>query len=159
MYLPFIVDGGWPTGSLAIFIERFRFNHLVFGVLEPILDPRALATLALLVGIGTAALLRFRTGADSPAAWAWPMAAALVCAPVIYPWYLYWLAPFLTVPANVPLMIWTVSILPTYVVHYLYEHGSEWVVPWWVLLLEYGSLAAAAVSLCVSRIVRPKRDI
>ena len=29
----------------------------------------------------------------APQAFAWPMAASLLCAPVVYPWYLLWLLP------------------------------------------------------------------
>jgi len=73
------------------------------------------------------------------------MAVALLCAPLVYPWYLVWFAPFLVSPQTVPLTIWTVSILSTYVVWQL--AGVPWAVPEWVLLVEYGALIGAALWL------------
>ena len=49
-----------------------------------------------------------------PAAWAWPMAIALAFAPVIYPWYLLCLTPFLFSISTLPLAAWTVSALSVY---------------------------------------------
>ena len=73
------------------------------------------------------------------------MAAALLCAPLVYPWYLVWLAPFLVAQETMPLTIWTVSILSTYVVWQL--GGGHWAVPRWALLVEYGALLGAALWL------------
>jgi len=44
-----------------------------------------------------------------------------------------------------PLTIWTVSILSTYVVWQL--AGVPWAVPGWALLVEYGALLGAALWL------------
>ncbi len=44
-----------------------------------------------------------------------------------------------------PLTIWTVSILGTYVVWQL--AGVPWAVPEWALLVEYGALLGAALWL------------
>ena len=73
------------------------------------------------------------------------MATALLCAPLVYPWYLVWLAPFLVAPQTMPLTIWTVSILGTYVVWQLAR--GPWAVPGWALLAEYGALLGAALWL------------
>ncbi|MEK9137419.1 MAG: glycosyltransferase family 87 protein [Bacteroidota bacterium] len=151
LYVPFLIDGrvaipkGWiPTGSLSVLVDKFRFNDLLFALLESIANPRAVAGLAVLVGLGVAGWLRVRLPPHSPAAWAWPMAGALFFAPLIYPWYLVWLTPFLTTLTTLPLMVWTVSVLSTYVVWHLADLGAAWVVPWWVSLFEYGTVGAAA---------------
>ncbi len=86
-----------------------------------------------------------RLSLASAQAWAWPMAAALLCAPLVYPWYLVWLAPFLVAQDAMPLTIWSVSILGTYVVWQL--AGAPWAVPGWALLVEYGALLGAALWL------------
>jgi alpha-1,6-mannosyltransferase len=83
------------------------------------------------------------------------MAASLVCAPVVYPWYLLWLLPFLRSTSTLPLIVWTVSILPTYIVWHLRSLGHEWHVPAWVLLLEYGSVAIAVVIVSLRRTAQP----
>jgi hypothetical protein len=147
LYVPFLRGGSVPMGSIGVFVERFRFNDPVFGEIERIAGPRVVAGLALLVGLVTAAVLRRRQDGYSPQTFAWPMAASILCAPVVYPWYLLWLLPFIRSVSTVPLIVWTISILPTFYVWHLRTLGREWVVPGWIVLLEYGSVAAAAAIL------------
>jgi hypothetical protein len=154
LYVPFLRDGSIPTGSIGVFVQRFRFNDPVFAEAERIVGPRVVAGLALLVGLVTAAVLRRRQDGYSPQTFAWPMAASLLCAPVVYPWYLLWLLPFIRSVSTVPLIVWTISILPTFYVWHLRTLGGEWVVPGWIVLLEYGSVAAAAAILEFRRLKR-----
>ena len=144
LYVPFL--NGWhaPVGSLGTFLQRFRFNAPVFAMLERMASPQTVAGLAVVVGLITAGWLRSEPPACEADKWAWPMAASLACSPVVYPWYLLWLLPFLRSRSILPLMVWTVSILPTYLVWHLRTLGQQWRVPGWVLLLEYGSVAVAA---------------
>jgi len=62
----------------------------------------------------------------------------------VYPWYLLWLAPFLFGRTTLPLLVWTLSIQPVYVVWVLAPRGARWAVPTWALLVEYGALTIAA---------------
>ncbi len=88
-------------------------------------------------------------------AFAWPMAAALLCAPAVFPWYLLWLLPFLTSSSTLLIVLWTVSIIPTYVMWHLRTLGRPWgSLPGWVMLLEYGSVAAAGALIALRRITR-----
>jgi alpha-1,6-mannosyltransferase len=59
--------------------------------------------------------------------------------------------PFLRSISTVPLIVWSISILPTYIVWYLRSHGYEWYVPTWGLWLEYGSIAIAAAIVLLRR--------
>jgi hypothetical protein len=155
LYVPFL--NGWrlPIGSLGIFVQRFRFNDPVFAALERVASPLIVAAIALLVGLVTSAWLRSKPPARCADKWAWPMAASLACAPVVYPWYLLWLLPFLRSTSTVPLMVWTVSILPTYIVWHLRSLGQEWRVPGWVLLLEYGSVGVTAAIVWLRSMAQP----
>jgi hypothetical protein len=155
LYVPFLEHGRIPIGSLSTYVQRFRFNDPVFATLERVANPQIVAGLALLVGLVTTAWLRSKPGACPADKWAWPMAASLACAPVVYPWYLLWLLPFLRSTSTLPLMVWTVSILPTYIVWHLRSLGHEWQVPGWVLLLEYGSVAIAAAIVSLRGMVQP----
>ena len=145
LYLPFWDGHRLPIGSVPEVVQRFRFNGPIFTAVASRAGPAVATGLAMAAGLAVAAWARRRRSVASPEAWAWPMAAALLCAPLTYPWYLVWLAPFLVAPATMPLTIWTVSILSTYVVWQL--SGAPWAVPGWALLIEYGAPLAAAVWL------------
>jgi hypothetical protein len=82
--------------------------------------------------------MRFKAPADDPAAWGWPMAVSLACAPVVYPWYLLYLTPFLFTRSCVALIVWTFTALSVYAVWDLARHGHRWFVPAPVQVVEYG---------------------
>ena len=154
LYIPFLNHGRIPIGSLGTYVQRFRFNDPVFAMLERVAAPQLVAGLAVLVGFVTAIWLRSRAPGCSADAFAWTMAASLLCAPVVYPWYLLWLLPFVRSASTVPLIVWTVSIIPTYYVWRLRTLGRPWVVPDWIMLLEFGSLAIAAAIIVFRRFTR-----
>jgi len=155
LYVPFLQRGLAPVGSLGVFVQRFRFNDPVFATLARIASPQIVAGLAVLVGLAISVWLRRRHEEYSPDTFAWPMAASLLCAPVVYPWYLLWLLPFVRSVSTVPLMIWTISIIPTYYVWHLRRLGGQWFVPDWIMLLEFGSVAVASGIILFRRFSRP----
>ena len=153
VYLPFLEKGRFLTGSLGNYVRDFRFNDPVFAMLEQLWAPQFLVALAAVVGFVTAIWLRRKSAAWSSDAFAWPMAASLLCAPVVYPWYLLWLLPFLRSVSTVPIIIWTVSIIPTYYVWHLRTLGPRpWLVPGWIMLLEYGAIAMACAMIATRRV-------
>ena len=154
LYVPFFNNGRIPIGSLGTYVQRFRFNDPVFAILERVAAPQLLAGLAVLAGFLTAIWMRRKATEGSSDAFAWPMAASLLCAPVVYPWYMVWLLPFIRATSTVPLLIWTLSIIPTYYVWHLRTVGRPWLVPAWIMLLEYGSVAVAAAIIAWRRITR-----
>jgi hypothetical protein len=143
LYLPFLERGRIPIGSLGTYVQSFRFNDPIFARLEQAIAPQMIVVLAVLVGVLVATWIRAKSLELSSDAFAWPMAASLFFAPVIYPWYLLWLLPFLRSVSALPMLIWTVSIIPTYYVWHLRTLGRPWVVPGWIMLLEYGAFAMA----------------
>jgi alpha-1,6-mannosyltransferase len=158
LYVPFLNHGRIPIGSLGTYVQNFRFNGPVFAALDRVAPPQLLAGLAVLVGLVTATWLRRRRAAPewSPDQFAWPMAACLLCAPVVFPWYLVWLLPFLTSASTLLIILWTVSIIPVYVQWHLRALGHPWgALPVWVMVLEYGCLAAAGAIILRRRITRP----
>jgi alpha-1,6-mannosyltransferase len=177
LYIPFLNHGRIPIGSLGTYVQTFRFNGPVFAALDRVAPPQLLVGLAVLVGLVTATWLRSTTPEGSPDKgilttedtgfhegdatvvrgfdFAWPVAASLVCAPVVFPWYLLWLLPFLTSASTLVIVIWTVSIIPTYVQWHLRSLGRPWgALPGWVMLLEYGCVAIAAAIIALRRIAR-----
>ena len=155
LYVPFLHHGRIPIGSLGKYVQNWRFNGPVFAILDHVAPPQLLAGLAVLVGFVTATWLRTEAPEWSPDIFAWPMAASLLFAPAVFPWYLLWLLPFLTSPSTLLLIVWTVSIIPVYVQWHLRALGRPWgPLPIWVMLLEYGCIAIAAVMVALRRISR-----
>jgi hypothetical protein len=153
MYVPFLNHGRIPTGSLGTYVQSFRFNGPVFAALQQLAPARLLAGLAVLAGLATASWLRSAAPEWSPDVFAWPMAVSLLCAPVVFPWYLLWLLPFLTSASSLLITLWTVSIIPTYVMWHQRTLGGAWgALPGWVMLLEYGFVAIAAAIIVLRRI-------
>jgi hypothetical protein len=157
LYAPFLNHGRIPTGSLGTYVHTFRFNGPVFAALDQFAPPQLLAGLAVLVGLVTATWLRSAKPEWSPDQFAWPMAATLLCAPAVFPWYLLWLLPFLTSSSTLLVSLWTVSIVPTYVMWHLRTLGRPWgALPGWVMLLEYGCVATAGAVIALRRLMRPE---
>jgi hypothetical protein len=155
LYVPFFDHGRIPTGSLGAYLQAFRFNGPLFASLNRFASPRVLAGLAVFAGLLTASWLRRTKVEAAPDDFAWPMAATLLCAPVVFPWYLLWLIPFLTSASTLPIVVWTVTISATYIVWHLRSLGRPWgALPAWVMLLEYGALVVAAISILIRQRTR-----
>jgi len=152
LYVPFLNHGRIPIGSLGTYVRNWRFNGPVFAMLDQVAPPQLLAGLAVLVGFVTATWLRRTAPESSPDIFAWPMAASLLCAPAVFPWYLLWLLPFLRSASTLLIIVWTVSIIPTYVMWHLRTSGRPWgPLPGWVMPLEYGCVAIAAAIIWLYR--------
>jgi hypothetical protein len=146
LYLPFRSAGALPLGAVPNVVAFIRFNGPLFKGLLLLLSPQVAAGVAVLAGLALAGWMRFTRPAEDPAAWAWPMAVSLAAAPVIYPWYLLYFTPFLFGAATLPLVAWTYTVLPVYVVWYLSKFGHRWFVPTPVLWIEFGTILAVAAA-------------
>ena len=162
LFLPFVRGAGWfPVGSLGVYAERWRFNGLVFEWLEPSLGTAGVLALVTIAGLTVAACARRCLPQNAPAAWAWPMATALLLLPVVYPWYLLWLTPFLIARSTAPLVVWSLGVFFTYAVWHSELSGAGWVLPEWVKPVEYGLVAAVAAGVLLAHrwtpqpVVRP----
>lgn len=142
LYLPF-ASGTDVLFGVQNVVQHVRFNGPVFRFFAALASPETAARIAVALGLLTAAWCRWRLAADNPAAWAWPMAVAIACAPVIYPWYLLYFTPFLLVRSTLPLAAWSCSVLMTYAVWEISRNGGRWVVPPGVLVGEFAVVAGA----------------
>ncbi len=142
LYVPFTsLATGLPIGSLGTYAAQWRFNGPLFAMLQPWLGTAGVLALAITCGVALAAVARARLGVSDPAAWAWPMAAVLLLMPAVYPWYLVWMTPFLTTRLTWPLVAWSLTSPMTYVVWGSELAGTGWVLPGWVVPVEYGVVA------------------
>jgi alpha-1,6-mannosyltransferase len=158
LYVPFLNHGRIPIGSLGTYVQTFRFNGPLFAALAHVAPAQLLAGLAMLAGFATAAWLSQRSEGQEfcPGSFAWPMAASLFCAPVVFPWYLLWLVPFLVSASTLLMIVWTVSIIPVYVQWHFRTLGHPWgALPGWAMVLEYGCLAGAATLIWLRRERKP----
>lgn len=154
LYIPFLNDGHIPIGSLGTYVHRFRFNDPIFGLLERVAAPQIVAGIAVLIGLLTAMGMKWKRAELFSDEFAWPLAASLCCAPVVYPWYLLWVLPFVRTTSTLPIVVWTVSIIPTFYVWRMRALGLPWAVPNWILFLEYGLVAVAVVIVAWHRFGR-----
>lgn len=144
LYLPF-TTGSNPFAALDTIVQGIRFNGPLFRAVSHLGNPSVAAAAALALGLFVASGCRWRLAQDNPAAWAAPMAAVLVAAPVIYPWYLLSMTPFLLVPATVPLIAWTLTVPAVYTVWEISRAGGQWVVPLPALVLQYAAILGGLV--------------
>lgn len=151
LYLLFVDQSTLPLGAVPNVVANIRFNSPVFGALASAVGPGIAAATAVVLGLTCAAWARGRLDMADPAAWAWPMAIALVCAPVIYPWYLLCLTPFLFTTPTLPIMVWTFSVMPVYAVWHIARAGGRWIVPGWLVTVELALFTLATLVLFLNR--------
>ena len=87
LYWHFHHSSATALGAVPSVIAYIRFNGPVFAALAATVSPTGAAALAVVFGLVAAAVFRWARPVTDTAAWAWPMAIALACAPVVYPWY------------------------------------------------------------------------
>jgi hypothetical protein len=146
LYLPF-ASGTDVFFGIQNVVRHIRFNGPVFRFFSLVASPEMAARIAVGLGLVAAVWCRWKLGPDDPAGWAWPMAVAIACAPVVYPWYLLPFMPFVLLRTTLPLAAWSCSVLMTYVVWEIARNGGRWFIPWPVLVVEYGIVAAATALL------------
>ena len=155
LYLPFTYGGALPLGAVQNVVAHIRFNDPLFRAVAAVSTPQAAAATAVGLGFLVAVWARWRWRPEEPGAWAWPMAVAVAGAPVIYPWYLLYFTPFLFSTMTVPLVVWTFSVIPVYLVWYVLSLRGPWTVPPAVMLVEFGAVIFALAWLIRRRFLSP----
>jgi hypothetical protein len=151
MALPFLT---WPKtmlGALTGVVHGVRFNGPFFRLIADLTWPPVAAVFAIAIGMAAAAWCRWKLSERDPAAWAWPMAIAVSCSPVIYPWYLLYLTPFLLTFGTIPLIVWTFAVLPIYHVWEVVRLGGRWGVPPQLMVVEYSIVLASVAVIGIAR--------
>ena len=149
LYLTFTRGGTLPLGAVPNVVAHIRFNGPLFRTIAALAGPGSAALCAVGAGLLIAAWSRHRLDMSDGGAWVWPMAVALACAPVIYPWYLLYLTPFLFTVSALPVLAWTITVIPSYIVWDIARHGGRWAVPRVVMVMEYALPLGIAALLSV----------
>lgn len=130
--------------SLSKYAQFWRFNETLFAPLaaltgshEAAVRAGALLTLALALGL---AWRRTETVAAATAV----VAASLLLAPNVLPWYALWLLPLLVVRDEPAALLFTGTVSLAYVVYPDWQSGEPWKLGWGWRALEYGPCALVA---------------
>ena len=151
-YLPFLILSGSDIPTLSQFAQNWRFNPLLFAVLEWFSGPY-IGRLLAAVAIATIAIILYwrdvRSGLARPniPPADYVLGALLLFSPVVNPWYLLWLLPFAVLrPSRIA---WTATfLLPLSYwngTHWLALEGRRFDIPVALTLIEIAVLVAAAL--------------
>lgn len=165
LWAPFLTHGTAPWTGLATFARDWEFNSSVFGVVSALIGPNgARVACGLLMMIGYALLLvratRRASAPHEPMGWRrdglWVYGGLFVLSPVVNPWYLAWLLPFVAAAPS------AVGIAALAAVSTAYLHGMNlgdealglYGHPVWLRPLEYGLPLLVAMAGVIGRIGR-----
>ena len=169
-YAPFMDAGAHLFSSLAVYSREWYFNGSLYDLLVVCFGDRtvARAASALLFALCYAVAFRRYMRASDPhperallSALCMVIAALLLLSPVLYPWYLCWLLPFLAVFPNRSWLMLSAMIAVSYQVLIDYTQSGLWQEQLWVRLVQYvpfyalllyDSLRAQRASKCGVRV-------
>lgn len=139
LYLPYLTV--IPVGSLGTFAGTFEFNGSVYELARLALSRGATRGVFGIVLLGVLVVLWRRNASPEQAAFVW-VAAVLILSPIVHPWYLTWLIPFLAWRREAWAFAWTATIVLAYTVLPDWQKDGIWELPTWVPWAEYAPVAA-----------------
>ena len=123
--------------SLSVMTVRFESNASIYLAVAGLLGNAGLARL-LLSACGAVWLLWWAKREADPIRYLFgAFAGAALLSPVLHPWYVLWLIPFLCLWRISALIALTGTVVLAYTVWPGYLAGGAWHVPLWARLLEY----------------------
>jgi hypothetical protein len=150
-YLPFWIVGGSDVAGLATFGSTWRFNPLLFRVLDESLPASwARPVAGVVVLLGVAALLRHwqRRQPDRAPPLDLALAWLMLWSPVVNAWYWLWLLPSAALLGRTWLLVCSTVGTLAYLNGAVLAQGAAFAVPWPVtaaqLLVLLGAAATAA---------------
>jgi len=131
--------------SLSTMTTRFESNASVYVLLAALVGHAGIAR-ALVIGAWVVFLLWWAWREEDPARYlCGGLAAAALLSPVLHPWYLLWLLPFLCLWRIPVLLALSGVVVLAYAVWPGYLSGGAWVVPVWARVGEYVVVAVVAL--------------
>jgi hypothetical protein len=144
LVVPYAAAGAGLWHSAIRYARYWRFNETLYALLHAGFGPdgAALASAAL---VGAVALALAWRRAEPSAAGMAVVAASLLLAANVLPWYALWLLPFLVLRDSPAALLFTGTVALAYLAYPDWRSGEPWHVSWWVRALEYGPCVVVAV--------------
>jgi hypothetical protein len=141
--------------SLAKYAQFWRFNETLFAPLAAVLGSHAAAVRAgALLALALALSLAWRRTEPVAAATA-VVAASLLLAPNVLPWYALWLLPLLVLRDEPAALLFTGTVSLAYLVYPAWQSGEPWTLAMGWRALEYGPCLLVAAWRRAPRPVLP----
>ena len=143
LFVPYADAGSGLWHSAIRYARYWRFNETLFAALRAVLgvDAAVTASTALLVAVMAVVAWR-RT--ETAAAGLIVVAASLLLAANVLPWYALWLLPFLVLRDRPAALLFTGTVTLAYLAYPDWRSGDAWHVSWPVRALEYGPCVVVA---------------
>jgi hypothetical protein len=136
-YAPFWSAGDKLFTSLRVYTNTWYFNGAPFFALSSFLGNQDMARRLLLAG-GVAFVFTSAIRERNLARFLYlTIGCALLVSPTMYPWYLLWMAPFFALFRNRAWIGFSALVMVSYSVWTFYLDHGAWVLPNWLLILEY----------------------
>lgn len=137
-------EGLWR--SLGSYGRYWRFNETLFALLAALLGGHTAATAVAALALVTVALALGFARVEPASAGLAVVAAWLLLAPNVLPWYALTLLPFLVLCDAPAALLYTGTAVIAYLVYPGWLLGGPWQVPWGVRAAEYAPCAALALA-------------
>ena len=145
-YLPFLGASTKLVSSLQIYGMEWKFNGLAFTLLSSITGNHDVLRFVLAgMLVAFAFYQAARRSVDLITYAVAVVGAMLLLAPTLYPWYVCWIVPLLCVTHNRAWILFTGLVMSSYWVWVVLADTGEWVLPNWVLAVEYVPFLALLV--------------
>jgi hypothetical protein len=144
LVVPYAAAGSGLWHSATRYARYWRFNETLYALLRAAFgqDGAAIASAVLVAALALA--LAWRRAETATAGLA-VVAASLLLAANVLPWYALWLLPFLVLRDSAPALLFTGTVALAYLAYPEWRSGESWHVSWGVRALEYGPCVVVAV--------------
>ena len=156
-WIPFAGAGSHLFDSLRVYAEHWRYNDILFALVQvPFDEPRHARTAALLLtGTACVAIAVWRASLERRVLAA--LATALALSPTIHPWYLLWPLAFVPLAPSPGVIAWSGTITFAYLHLFpAFGFGPLAKEAWGPRLVQIGSVLLA---LAIVRARRPRASV
>ena len=151
---PFLEAGSAMTTGLRIYARHWEFNsalyHLLHRAIENELTIRRILAVA---GIAAILAIAWRARSITAAAFAC-FVSFLLLSPTVFPWYAVPMVALLPLHPDWGMMAFSGLLALSYLPLPAYRATGAWILPEWIVWVEYGGLCAVWITVLVSRLGR-----